>query len=116
MARRAITFLPATALLLTSCLLVDLVMLPVKLIFGLFSAAGSAVGGLVSVSDVPPGSGEAPRVAAIAPDRWIVEGLRAEQPCTITCSAPGHQARVYAWPRDFANHGEEVTAVLVRKP
>ena len=106
--------LAAAVLQLAGCFIGTLLMVPLQLIFGLFAAIGGTLAGIVSISDVPPDTGPPPSIIEIAPDRWMVDGLRIDQPCTITCSAPGYAPRTYAWPRDFAGHGVDVAAILQR--
>lgn len=88
----------------TGCALLSIVLLPIQLLFQLLGAGASAVG----LSDVPPTADPPPLVKNVAPGKWLVTGLRSDVPCKIVCTCEGAEPRVYAWPGDFAGHGEEV--------
>jgi hypothetical protein len=92
------------------CILIELVLLPFQLIFGLFGAAGGAVG----IAQVEPPDATPPVVRQVDPEHWAVTGLREDVRCEIVCSAPGFEPRTYSWPRDFYNHGEDVEVRLER--
>lgn len=94
----------------TGCALLELVTLPLKILFSLLGSLGSAVG----IADVVPVDGPAPVVRAAGEETWVVEGLRPEVACSIVCSAPGFHPRTYAWPEDFAGRGGEVAVTLDR--
>lgn len=86
------------ALNMTGCALLQLVMVPFKLLFSILGSAGSAVG----VAEAGEIRGPAPIVREAGTGQWLVEGLRRDAPCRIVCSAPGYESRVYSWPGDFA--------------
>lgn len=94
----------------TGCALLELVTLPLKILFSLLGSLGSAVG----IADVVPVDAPPPVVRAAGEETWEVAGLRPEVPCTIVCTAPGFRARTFAWPRDFGGRGGEVAVSLVR--
>jgi hypothetical protein len=94
----------------TGCALFGLLLLPLKLLFSLFGAAGAAVG----IAQVDPPDAPAPLVRQVAPEQWEVTGLREDVRCEIVCTAPGCEPRTYWWPRDFAGGGEEVSVHLER--
>lgn len=111
MVRRA-GLLIATLLVLnlTACALLDIALLPLKLLFNIVGGAASAVG----IADVRPSGGSAPVVESAGEERWLVTNLSADVPCTIVCSAPGCDPQSFAWPSDFARGGENVTVQLER--
>ena len=100
----------ALALSASGCALLGLLILPFQLIFGLFGAAGGAVG----IAQVDPPGSPAPVAREIAPSQWEVTGLREDVRCEIVCSAPGCETKTYSWPRDFYDHGERVDVHLER--
>jgi hypothetical protein len=100
----------ALALSASGCVLLGLLVLPFELLFSLFGAAGGAVG----IAQVDPPGGPAPVAQQIAPEQWVVTGLREDVRCEIVCSAPGFETTTYSWPRDFVNHGGKVDVHLER--
>jgi hypothetical protein len=94
----------------TGCALLQLIAIPFKLLFSLFGAAGSAIG----VAYATPPSDPPAMVSAAGEETWLVEGLRRDEPCRITCSAPGRVSRSFEWPRDFEGSDGNVTVLLDR--
>jgi hypothetical protein len=113
MLRRAMALLGMGFVLnVTGCAgLVEILMLPIKLLFELLGAAGSAVG----LSHAVPMPEPAPLVQSAGPERWLVTGLRREEPCVITCAAPGFAPKSFRWPEDFSGRDEEVAVRLERE-
>jgi hypothetical protein len=96
------------ALNLTGCAVLNILMLPIQLLFTLLGA----VGGLVGLDYAEPDRHPAPVVCRVDGEKWLITGLAPDAPCTIVCSAPGCETRTYAWPRDFAGRGEDVVVRL----
>lgn len=97
------TLLAALLLGASGCALFQIILLPFQLLFHLLGAGASAVG----LADVPP-TADPPIVAQTAPGEWRVTGLRADVPCKIVCTNEGSPPRVYSWPADFRDKGEDV--------
>lgn len=95
---------------LTGCGLLELVLLPVKLLFDLLGGAASSVG----LTYTMPVEGAAPVVENEGGGRWSVTGLRPEAPCTIVCASAGFESRSFAWPADFARHSGNVVVAFER--
>lgn len=102
----------AFALNLTGCSgLVDLITLPVRLLFNVLGGLGSAIG--IAYATPPE---EPALVRAVGPEQWEVAGLSREVPCTIECTAPGFAARVWRWPEDFEDGDQEIVVRLDTLP
>src|SRR5262249_51643219 len=94
----------------TGCAVLDIVMLPIRLVLSLLGAIGGAIG----IADAVPERGPPPVVSRVGEERWAVDGLRSDAPCTIVCSAPGFETRTFAWPADFDDVRGEVAVRLER--
>ena len=94
----------------TGCIVLDLVRIPIRLLFSLFAGMGSLVG----LADVTPTREPPPIVQNVGGEKWLVTGLSPDAPCTIVCSAPGFETLNYSWPSDFVGRGEDVVVQLER--
>ncbi len=106
--RMGLVLLAFLALNTTGCAILNLVMLPIQLLFAILGGLGSIVG----LSDVTPDRGPPPIVRQVDGERWLVTGLSPDAPCSIVCSAPGRETRTYAWPREFEGRGGDVVVRL----
>lgn len=99
MRKAAVALLP---LVVTGCVVLDLLMLPLKLIFGAVEAVGGAVGGLVASNvTAEPIDGPAPAVSPLPDGRWLVEAPSESARFRVTVAASGHEPATYVWPDDF---------------
>jgi hypothetical protein len=96
------------ALNTTGCAVLNILLLPIQLLFSLLGA----LGGLVGLDDVTPDRNPPPVVCQVEGGKWLVTGLTPDAPCTIVCSAPGRETRRYAWPKDFEGRGGDVVVRL----
>ena len=102
--------LAAAVLVSTGCILIEILLIPIQLLFSLFGAAGGAIG----IAQVEPPNATPPVVQQIDAEHWQVTGLREDVRCQIVCTAPGFETKTYSWPSDFYNHGEDVEVRLER--
>jgi len=93
---------PALAAVLAGCVLVDLVLLPLKLVFGAVGAVGEGASGAVgAVVSTEPLEGPPPRVEPLDDGRWLVEAPSDAARFRVTLSAAGRESRTWTWPDDF---------------
>lgn len=96
------TLLALVPVLLAGCAILELVMLPVKLVFSLLESIGEGAASLVGgVASVEPIDGPAPTVLREPGGDWLIEPAAEPSRFRVTLSAPGRASQTYTWPDDF---------------
>ncbi len=106
--RAALLALAFVVMQTTGCGLLEIALVPIKLLFSILGG----IAGLVGLADVTPTRDPPPLVQNVADGQWLVTGLSPDAPCKIVCSAPGCAPRTYSWPDDFAGRGGDVAVRL----
>ncbi|MCE9636656.1 MAG: hypothetical protein K8T90_13210 [Planctomycetes bacterium] len=95
--RLSLALLALLPLALSGCILLQLILLPFKLLFG---AAGS-VGSTVADARVEPIHGPAPTLTQMSDGRWLVEAPTEPAQFRVTLSTPAGATQSWVWPDDF---------------
>lgn len=106
--KRTAALVPVLAIVLTGCVLMDILLFPFKLLFDVLGGIGSGIGSaLDAIAVVEPCEGSRPQsmpVAQVLDDgRVLVSAPSQPDPFRIRFSSPGHLDRVMTWPDDFGD-------------
>lgn len=98
--------LSLAVIVLTGCVLVDVLLFPFKLLFELIGGIGSGIGSVLgAVAVVEPCEGSRPEtmptVQMLEDGRVLVAAPSRPDPFRIRFSAPGCEEVVMTWPADF---------------